>query len=236
MIGGLPITQVIVRSSANIQSGGKTKASAIIHGMMLLVSVLLFPEVLNQIPFASLAAVLFLVGYKLAKPTLFKQMWKNGFTQFVPFIVTVVAIVATDLLIGIGIGLAVAIFIILFYNLKNPFYFNDDDHVEGEKVTIELSEEVSFLNKAAILKALNSVPDNSSIIVDATKTKVMDFDVQEILKDFRTTAGHKNIKYKVIGWPKDKPLKNSEKHFVKTMDDAIKKNNNELSKKEESKN
>ncbi|NMM48998.1 SulP family inorganic anion transporter [Marinigracilibium pacificum] len=217
MIGGLPITQVIVRSSANIQSGGKTKASAIIHGVMLLASVLLFPNVLNQIPYASLAAVLFLVGYKLAKPSLFTQMWKNGITQFVPFVVTVIAIVATDLLVGIGIGLAVAIFIILYYNLKNPFYFKDEDHINEKEVTIELSEEVSFLNKAAILKALNTVPENSNIVVDATKTKVMDFDVSEILKDFRTTAGHKNIKYKVIGWPKENPMKDSERHFAETM-------------------
>lgn len=122
LVGGLPITQVIVRSSTNIQSGGKTKTSAILHGFILLGSAMMIPKLLNLIPLSSLAAILLMVGYKLAKPTLFKQIFKTGWTNFIPFIVTIAAIVLTDLLMGIGIGMAVAVFFVLYENYKKPFF------------------------------------------------------------------------------------------------------------------
>jgi MFS superfamily sulfate permease-like transporter len=152
LIGGLPVTQVIVRSSANIQSGGRTKASAIIHGFMLLICAMSIPVILNLIPLASLAAVLFVVGYKLAKPALFKQIYKQGKTQFIPYIVTILGIVFTDLLIGIALGLVVAIFHVLYKNYKKPYFLDMSRHHEGAPILIELSEDVTFLNKASILQ------------------------------------------------------------------------------------
>src|SRR5690606_2552934 len=148
LIGGLPITQVIVRSSANIQSGGKTKLSAIIHGFLLLGSLLLVPSLLRLIPLASLAAVLFVVGYKLAKPDLFVAMWRKGRYQFIPFAATVAGVVFTDLLTGVMIGMAIGIFTILYTNYRVPFHFDPDKYLPGEPIRIELSEDVSFLNKA----------------------------------------------------------------------------------------
>lgn len=194
LIGGLPITQVIVRSSANIQSGGRTKLSALIHGVLILISVMLIPGLLNMIPLASLAAILIIVGYKLAKPVLFKSMYRAGWDQFLPFVVTIVAIVFTDLLTGIGIGMLVAIFFIL----KNSY------HVSHKVVTgktsdgrksyrLVLAEEVTFLNKGNILETLRKVPDNSEVEIDMTRSAVVDHDVKEVFEDFKETAKRKNI-------------------------------------------
>ena len=193
LVGGLPVTQVIVRSSANIQSGGKTKMSAILHGFILLISALSIPFVLNMIPLASLAAILILVGYKLAKPVLFKQMYKNGWSQFVPFVVTIVGIVLTDLLIGIALGMAVAIFYILYNNYKKPYFFYPEKHEEGAPIVLELAEDVTFINKASILQTLNHLPKNSKVIIDAMKTVNIDHDVVEIIEDFKQQAPYKNI-------------------------------------------
>ncbi|NJN78317.1 MAG: SulP family inorganic anion transporter [Saprospiraceae bacterium] len=188
LIGGLPITQVIVRSSANIQSGGRTKLSAIIHGVLLLISALAIPFILNLIPLASLAAILFIVGYKLAKPVLFKEVYKLGWTQFIPFIVTILGIVFTDLLIGIGLGLIVAVFYILLNNFKRPYHFEADKHIKGDEIRIELSEEVTFLNKAAIMNTLKELPENSKVIIDANRTTTIDYDVIEIFEDFKENS------------------------------------------------
>jgi MFS superfamily sulfate permease-like transporter len=193
LIGGLPITQVIVRSSANIQSGGKTKASAFIHGIMLLVSAMAIPTLLNLIPLASLAAILFVVGYKLAKPKVFKEMYQMGRAQFIPFIVTILGIVFTDLLIGIGLGLVVAIFHILWNNYKTPYHFDPENHVPGEPIKIELAEDVSFLNKASILNTLNQLPDNSTVHIDASKARSIHPDILEIIDDFKQNAVTRDI-------------------------------------------
>ena len=171
LIGGLPVTQVIVRSSANIQSGGKTKASAFFHGILLMLSVLLIPNILNMIPFASLAAILLLVAYKLAKPATFIEMYKKGWDQYVPFFVTVVLINIPfiGLLYGIGIGLAVGFFIILLKNFQNPFHKELD--LEAEEIRLQLSENVSFLNKAYILKTLSDINDDKTVVIDARSTR-----------------------------------------------------------------
>lgn len=192
LIGGLPVTQVIVRSSANIQSGGKTKMSAFIHGVLIMVSVFLLPDVLNMIPLSSLAAILFLVGYKLAKPSVFKVMLKQGRDQYIPFLVTVLCIVFTDLLVGIAIGLGVGIFMILYKNYTTPFSYSEQVQ-EGKPIEINLSENVTFLNKASILAALKVVPANSKVVIDATKTHYIHPDVIEIIKDFEVQAKPKNI-------------------------------------------
>ena len=199
LIGGLPITQVIVRSSANIQSGGKSKMSAIIHGFLLLISVILIPTVLNMIPLSVLAAILFIVGYKLAKPKLFKQMYLLGWKQFIPFAVTVVGIIFTDLLIGIGLGLVVGIVVILIKSFQNSHFLHIEDNINGkQKMKMTLAEEVTFINKGAILKQLDSIPENSYLELDISKTRFLDHDVIEILEDFSIKAKNREIGLKII--------------------------------------
>ena len=199
LIGGLPITQVIVRSSANIQSGGKTKASAIIHGMLLLVSVVLIPGILNMIPLSVLAAILLIVGFKLAKPGLFKTMYKLGWKQFLPFIVTVLGIIFTDLLMGIGLGLLVGIVVILMKSYQNSHFLNIQDKSNGKsKFKMTLAEEVTFFNKGAILKELDALPENSYLELDVRQTRYLDFDIIEILEIFSEKAANRNIDIKLI--------------------------------------
>jgi MFS superfamily sulfate permease-like transporter len=200
LIGGLPVTQVIVRSSANINSGGKTKMSTIIHGIILLLSAIIIPQYLNLIPLASLAVILLLVGYKLAKPSLFTAIYKLGWNQFLPFIVTVLAILSTDLLQGIAIGMAVAIYFILRENHKYSYHYKSEN-TNGEKiVTITLSEEITFINKGSILHTLNQVPSNTTLIIDGTSSRNIDYDVLEIIQDFKNfTASQKNIQVQTLG-------------------------------------
>lgn len=198
-IGGLPITQVIVRSSANIQSGGKTKAAAIIHGFLLIASVAAIPFLLQKIPLSVLAAVLFIVGFKLAKPSTFKAMYDGGWTQFVPFIVTVVGIVALDLLKGLALGLIVGVIIVLYKSYKNSHFLHleNEDPTDG-KVKMTLAEEVTFFNKGAILKELDALPENSYLELDVRKTRYLDPDIIEILEDFAFKAKQRNIDIKLV--------------------------------------
>ncbi len=199
MIGGLPITQVIVRSSANIQSGGKSKMSAIIHGFFLLISVILIPRLLNMIPLSVLASVLLLVGYKLAKPSLFKKMYAMGWKQSIPFTVTVLGIIFTDLLIGIGLGLMVGIVVILIKSYQNSHFLHIEDVSNGKhKVKMTLAEEVTFFNKGAILKELDQLPEDTYLTLDVRKTRYLDNDIIEILEDFSEKAKNKHIDIKLI--------------------------------------
>ena len=198
-IGGIPVTQVIVRSSANIQSGGKTKMSAIIHGFLLLISVILIPNLLNKIPLSVLAAVLFIVGYKLAKPALFVEMYRLGWKQFTPFVVTVLGIIFTDLLVGIALGLAVGIVVILIKNFQNSHFLHIEDKSNGvHKIKMTLAEEVTFFNKGAILKELDNLPRDSYLELDVTKTRYLDNDIIEILEDFSEKARQRHIDIKLI--------------------------------------
>ncbi|MGY0407516.1 MAG: SulP family inorganic anion transporter, partial [Polaribacter sp.] len=199
MIGGLPITQVIVRSSANIQSGGRSKMSAIIHGFLLLISVILIPTLLNKIPLSVLAAILFIVGYKLAKPSLFKKMYNLGWKQFIPFIVTVLGIVFIDLLYGISLGLLVGIVVILIKSFQNSHFLHIEDKSNGKhKIKMTLAEEVTFFNKGAILKELDRLPHDSYLELDVRKTRYLDNDIIEILEDFAFKAKERNIDIKII--------------------------------------
>ena len=199
LIGCLPVTQVIVRSSANIQSGGKTKMSAIIHGILLLISVILIPNLLNKIPLSVLASILFIVGYKLAKPSLFKEMYLLGWKQFTPFIVTILGIIFTDLLIGISLGLMVGIVVILIKSLQNSHFMHMEDVSNGQhKIKMTLAEEVTFFNKGAILKELDSLPHDSYLDLDVTKTRYLDNDIIEILEDFSEKARNRNIHINLI--------------------------------------
>ncbi|WP_456421978.1 SulP family inorganic anion transporter [Lutibacter sp.] len=199
LVGGLPITQVIVRSSANIQSGGKTKMSAIIHGILLLISVILIPKLLNMIPLSVLASILLIVGYKLAKPMLFKQMYELGWKQFIPFVVTVLGIVFTDLLVGIGLGLGVGIIVVLIKSFQNSHFLHIEDKSNGKhKIKMTLAEEVTFFNKGAILKELDSLPRDTYLELDVRKTRYLDNDIIEILEDFSIKAKNRNIDVKLI--------------------------------------
>ena len=195
LIGGLPLTQVIVRSSANINFGGKTKLSAVLHGVFLLISAIFIAGLLNLIPLASLAAILLMVGYKLAKPSLFKQMYKLGWEQFIPFLATIVAIIATDLLKGITVGILVGIFYTLRHSYRNSHHVKDivSDN-NGQAVHhLVLAEEVSFFNKASLLSTLDGIPANSKVIIDCTNSKSIAYDVIEIINDYELNAKTKNI-------------------------------------------
>lgn len=199
LIGGLPVTQVIVRSSANIQSGGKTKMAAIIHGFLLLISVLLIPVLLNQIPLSVLAAILLIVGYKLAKPSLFVTMYQLGWKQSVPFVVTVLGIVFTDLLIGIGLGLLVGIVVILIKSFQNSHFLHIEDKSNGKhRIKMTLAEEVTFFNKGAILKELDALPRDTVLELDVRKTRFLDHDIIEILQDFSEKRKVRNIDIIII--------------------------------------
>lgn len=199
LIGGLPITQVIVRSSANIQSSGQTKLSAILHGFFLLICVAIIPFVLNMIPLAVLACILFVVGYKLAKPSLFKQMYKLGWNQFAPFLVTICGIVFTDLLTGISMGVFVGLVILLRNGFKNSHFLHKEVVDNGQhKVKMTLAEEVTFINKGAILKALNKLQDGTHLTIDMSKSISIDYDVLEIIDNYKHTSEDKGIKVQLI--------------------------------------
>jgi len=199
LVGGLPITQVIVRSSANIQSGGKSKMSTILHGLLLLISVILIPTLLNKIPLSVLAAILLIVGYNLAKPALFKKMYKLGWKQSVPFFATVLGIVFTDLLVGISLGLLVGIIVILLKSYQNSHFLHIEDKSNGKhKIKMELAEEVTFFNKGAILKELDNLPRDTYLEFDVTKTRYLDYDIIEILEDFAFKAKERDIDIKLI--------------------------------------
>ena len=202
LIGGLPVTQVIVRSSANINFGGKTKLSAILHGVFLLISAIFIASLLNLIPLASLAAILLMVGYKLAKPSLFQQMYKLGWEQFIPFTATVVAIIATDLLKGITVGILFGIFYTLRHSYRNSHYVKDNVSDQNGKTVhhLVLAQEVSFFNKASLLNTFESIPNNSKVIIDCTNSKSIAYDVIEIIKDFELNAKTKSIEVEKINF------------------------------------
>ena len=213
LVGGLPVTSVIVRSSANINAGAKSKLATILHGLFLLVCVIAIPSLLNKIPLSALAAILLLTGYKLCKLAVFKEMFDKGKYQYIPFMVTVLTILAIDLfgiykpikgeglLIGVMAGLVAAIGAILHGNLKNAYFFNKENHHTGDIIKIHLSEEVSFLNKASIRETLDQIPANTVVKIDASSTHYIDLDVLELIKEFKNIkAPLKNIACELLGF------------------------------------
>jgi MFS superfamily sulfate permease-like transporter len=189
LFGGLPITSVIVRSSTNVYNGGKTKTSAFLHGVWLLLAVLFFASYLNYIPLASLAAILLFVGYKLASPALFKILYQQGGEQFIPFVVTIVAILITDLLIGIGIGMVVGLFFVIKTNYQEAITLMQEENI----YTITFKKNVNFLNKALLRKYLSQVPEGATLIIDGSKAEFIDHDIMETLEDYRITAKENDI-------------------------------------------
>lgn len=210
-LGGLPMTSVVVRSSANNEAGAKSKMSSIIHGVLLLISVLSIPVILNKIPLATLAAILLLVGYKLAKPSVVMHFWHKGKYQFVPFIATLLAVVFTDLLKGVALGIVISIIFILRGNLKKAYYFRKEEYADGDVIHIDLAQEVSFLNKAAIKLTLNKIPEKSKVIIDASDTVYIAHDILDLIHEFKTIqAVDKKIRVKLKGFKKAYDLENSD--------------------------
>ena len=209
-IGGLPMTSVVVRTSANNAAGAKSKMSAIIHGLLLLISVLAIPIILNKIPLATLAAVLLLVGYKLANPKVIIHFWKRGKYQFVPFIATFLGVVFTDLLKGVALGIVISIIFVLKGNLKRAYNFRKEEYADGDVIHIDLAQEVSFLNKAAIKSTLMAIPENSKVIINAEDTVYIAHDILDLIREFKTTrAKDENIKVKLKGFKNEYQLENS---------------------------
>lgn len=190
LIGGLPVTSVIVRSSANVNAGAQSKLSTILHGSLLLLCVAFIPAILNLIPKSALAAVLIYTGYKLAKPSLFKAFYKKGWDQFLPFVITIAAILATDLLKGVIIGIAVGLFFVLRSNFKSAVVIAND----ANNYLVRMRKDVSFLNKPIIKNKLEEIPENSSLMIDATRADFIDKDIIEVINDFMQHAHLKNIK------------------------------------------
>lgn len=210
LLGGLPMTSVIVRTSANNNAGAKSKMSAIIHGVLLLVSVLAIPIILNKIPLATLAAILLLVGYKLANPKIIKHFWQKGKYQFVPFIATFIGVVFTDLLKGVALGIVISIIFVLKGNLKRAYNFRKEEYVDGDVIHIDLAQEVSFLNKASIKTTLSEIPQNSKVIINAHDTVYIAHDILDLIKEFKATrASDENIKVKLKGFKKAYRLENT---------------------------
>ena len=193
LIGGLPLTSVIVRSSANINAGAKSKLSAILHGVLLLLCVAFIPGLLNKIPYAALASILIFIGYKLAKVGLFKEFYRKGFDQFIPFVITVMAILLTDLLKGIVIGLVVGLYFVMRSNYKSAVFIVNDDN----KYLFRLRKDVSFLNKPSVKRKLEAVPENSYVLIDITRADFIDKDIIDTINEFYAHAHLKNINVEI---------------------------------------
>lgn len=210
LLGGLPMTSVVVRTSANANAGAQSKASTIFHGILLLLSAVTIPFLLNKIPLATLASVLLLVGYKLANPKVIMHFYHRGKYQFIPFIVTMIGVVFTDLLKGVAMGLIVSVIFILKGNMKRAYHFRKEEYHDGDVIHIELAQEVSFLNKAAIKATLAEIPENSTVVINASDTVYIAHDVLDMIKEFKKVrAKEQNSKVKLIGFRKSYELENS---------------------------
>ncbi|MCE2788438.1 MAG: SulP family inorganic anion transporter [Saprospiraceae bacterium] len=210
LIGGLPMTSVVVRTTANIQAGSKTKASTILHGLMLLVSVLAIPTILNQIPLATLAAILLLIGYKLASPSKIRHFWSQGKYQFVPFLATLLAVVFIDLLKGVAVGMVISFVYVLLGNAKRGYFFRKEQYSHGDVIHLDLTQEVSFLNKASIKQTLVHLPEGSNVVINATNTFYIAHDILDLIREFRDIhAIQKDIKLELVGFKQAYNIENS---------------------------
>lgn len=221
LLGGLPMTSVVVRTTANNTAGAKSKLSTIIHGLLLTICVLSIPAILNKIPLATLAAVLLLIGYKLANPKTLFHFWAKGKYQFIPFIATLLAVVFTDLLKGVALGMIISIIFVLKGNMQRAYKFRKEEYHDGDIIHIELAQEVSFLNKAAIKNTLTSIPKKSKVVINATDTVYIAHDVLDLIKEFKKiTSKELEIKVKLVGFKKAYGLVETgeeEKHvFIET--------------------
>ena len=189
-IGGLPVTSVIVRSSANVTAGGQTRLSAMVHGLLLLLGVVFFAALLNQIPLAALAVVLIFVGLKLTPPSLWRAMWRAGYSQFIPFAATIAAVVVTDLLKGTLIGLAVGVVFAIRQQQQGAVVVVSD----ARRVLIRITKDLTFLNKARLKEVLTEIEDGATVIIDRSVVDFVDDDIEEILLDFEDNAAERGIR------------------------------------------
>ncbi len=199
LLGAIPMTAVVVRGAANVDAGGRTKLSAFTHGLFLLLAVLLFPFLLNKIPYASLAAILIITGYNLTKPKLFHNMWSLGWKQFIPFVLTILVILSTDLLIGVSIGLLISIYFIIQNNFKAEYKITKTIHEGIETHYIKLNSNVTFLNKVKLRKALDEVPEYSVLTIDGSECNFIDYDILEIISEYHNKAHDRYIELHLIG-------------------------------------
>ncbi len=199
LFGAIPMTAVIVRSSANIDAGARTRLSSVTHGAFLLLTVLFIPFVLNLIPLAALAAILIITGYNLSKPKLYRNMWGLGWKQFLPFIFTIIVILLTDLLVGVSIGLLVSIYFIIRNNFKEEFKIQESKRNGTEIFLIKLSSNVTFLNKVKLKETLENIPDNSILEIDGSQSSFIDYDILEIISEYRHKAEDRNIELHLTG-------------------------------------
>jgi MFS superfamily sulfate permease-like transporter len=198
LLGAIPITAVVVRGAANVNAGGRTKLSAFTHGLFLLLAVMLVPFLLNQIPYASLAAILMITGYNLTKPGLYLNLWRLGLKQFFPFIITIAVILVTDLLIGVSIGLLIAIYYIVQNNFKDEFKITKTLQQGLETLCIKLNSNVTFLNKVKLRKILDEIPEYSVLIIDGSDCNFIDYDILEIISEFQNKAHNRHIELRLI--------------------------------------
>ena len=199
VLGAIPITAVVVRGSANVDAGARTKLSAFTHGLFLLLAVLFVPFLLNQIPYASLAAILIITGYNLTKPKLYRNMWSLGWKQFLPFILTIIAILATDLLIGVSIGLLLSTYFIIRSNFKTEYKITKKTINGIETEHIKLNSDVTFLNKVSLKKVLDEAAEYSTLTIDGSECNFIDYDILEIISEFENKAKERHIELHLLG-------------------------------------
>jgi MFS superfamily sulfate permease-like transporter len=204
LLGGIPMTAVVVRGAANVDAGGRTKLSAFTHGLFLLLAVMLIPFFLNKIPYASLAVILMVTGYNLTKPKLYSNMWSLGWKQFIPFVLTILIILLTDLLIGVSIGLLVSVYFIVRNNFKAEYKITKTQHQDIETQYIKLNSNVTFLNKVKLRKTLDEVPEYSILIIDGSECNFIDYDILEIISEYSNKAHDKHIELNLKGIEKVK--------------------------------
>ena len=198
LLGAIPITAVVVRGAANVDAGGRTKLSSFTHGLFLLLAVMLVPFLLNKIPYASLAAILLITGYNLTKPKLYRNMWSLGRKQFIPFVITVVVILSTDLLLGVSIGLLISIYYIVQSNFKIEYKITQTRHLGIETQCIKLNHNVTFLNKVKLRKTLDEVPEYTILTIDGSESRLIDYDILEIISEFQSKAKDRHIELHLI--------------------------------------
>ena len=199
LFGAIPITAVVVRGAANVDAGARTKLSAFTHGLFLLLAVLLVPFLLNKIPYASLSAILLITGYNLAKPKLFRNMWSLGWKQFIPFIITIIVILLTDLLVGVSIGLLISTYYIVRNNFKAEYKITETVHLGIETYYIKLNSNVTFLNKVNLRKALDQIEEYSVLTIDGSECNFIDYDILEIISEFDNKARERHIELHLKG-------------------------------------
>ena len=198
LLGAIPITAVVVRGAANVDAGGRTKLSSFTHGLFLILAVMLVPFLLNKIPYASLAAILLITGYNLTKPKLYRNMWSLGRKQFIPFVITVVVILSTDLLLGVSIGLLISIYYIVQSNFKIEYKITQTRHLGIETQCIKLNHNVTFLNKVKLRKTLDEVPEYTILTIDGSESRLIDYDILEIISEFQSKAKDRHIELHLI--------------------------------------